>query len=1071
MSTPDASYDLKRLLAQAGWIRRLAANLIHDPGTADDVAQETLLAAMKESPEPKATRRGWLAGTVRNRAKARWRSEQRRAKRELAVGRKRGHAPSTADVAERVEAQRHLAQAILVLDDPIRSTIVRHYLDGISMAEIARQEGVASATVRSRHARGLVLLRRELDGRYDSDRNAWQKALSPFAATGGGAAVETVTVAALSVMEKVLIGGIVASLVACAFLLSHILRQPDASDTVVKRASEGLMDPTGQPVGLRGRGTKRGPFTVPDANMRRWQDMEKGSEDWWQSDVHGICVSGRVVDAEGQPIERAVVYRIPRWTRSSGDTNEDDGSDAGTISAPFTATDANGKFSFRSHELHGDLRLRFFASNYAVNEAKIEVEPGQDQDVGTIVLSPGGEVRGRVVDERGVPVEGADVTLELAIAATNALSPNWRRRHLLLDRFACFPSTAKTSGDGTFLLRGVGEDVVCVLAHARGRHSAFSELLEVVSGRTIDDVEVVLRPLGPKDAVRGIVRFEDGRAVRSVDVHAKVNYEYGRWNTTIYPDSSGAFELYLPKDAKATIQAKSNFRGFTSSTFVNLIGSPTVHDFVLRKVDTVRVNIDTTDGVQPNHVTVRCKSTEGSSNSYPRDGLDYVDAEIPDGVPFELIVDARGYQKVALGPYTRADVPDPLNVTLQGMGGVTGIVMANGKPFEGATVRLFRVFDDTEGATRLGFPLWANPMSSTHSTSTTMDGRFALSAEDQGAHIVRAEAEGFAPAESQRIEFTNETRVTDLKLSLDEGGSLRGHVRGNHGHGVRNVIVGISRGDGHPRTTRTDEHGAYTFSLLMPGRYEVRLVRRDIRSDEASMSMTSGPSPGERVIPWNVEVQHAKTAIHEITSTLPAAGHVHVRGRISMNGSPAVGCRLAVSRSVPIAFLFSMTLGDGPLAAGKADQKGMYDFELSHEGACFVYFLPVDLAHGVHRTFIAAEASSEDIEHDVSLSTGSLRVSIGKRYDRSNAILIVVAELGGGLRTVSGIGPIREGKAFMKSMIAGRYELLAVTKDSIEVMRMDQSRLFSQDVKNRIGIGSFEIVAGETTEIQIPAEK
>ena len=40
------------LLAQSGWVRSLARHLVRDPYRADDVAQETLLAALRAYHHP-----------------------------------------------------------------------------------------------------------------------------------------------------------------------------------------------------------------------------------------------------------------------------------------------------------------------------------------------------------------------------------------------------------------------------------------------------------------------------------------------------------------------------------------------------------------------------------------------------------------------------------------------------------------------------------------------------------------------------------------------------------------------------------------------------------------------------------------------------------------------------------------------------------------------------------------------------------------------------------------------------------------------------------------------------------
>ena len=58
--TPEA------LLAHAGWLRQLAASLVLDPGAADDVVQDTWLAALLHPPAADRPLEPWLARVARN---------------------------------------------------------------------------------------------------------------------------------------------------------------------------------------------------------------------------------------------------------------------------------------------------------------------------------------------------------------------------------------------------------------------------------------------------------------------------------------------------------------------------------------------------------------------------------------------------------------------------------------------------------------------------------------------------------------------------------------------------------------------------------------------------------------------------------------------------------------------------------------------------------------------------------------------------------------------------------------------------------------------------------------------
>ncbi|MSP15939.1 MAG: hypothetical protein EXR73_04895 [Myxococcales bacterium] len=65
-ATPSASFPPERLLAQAGWVRRLAGRLLANPDAADDLAQETLALALAAAPADPERSRGWLATIARH---------------------------------------------------------------------------------------------------------------------------------------------------------------------------------------------------------------------------------------------------------------------------------------------------------------------------------------------------------------------------------------------------------------------------------------------------------------------------------------------------------------------------------------------------------------------------------------------------------------------------------------------------------------------------------------------------------------------------------------------------------------------------------------------------------------------------------------------------------------------------------------------------------------------------------------------------------------------------------------------------------------------------------------------
>ena len=183
--------ELERLLTHQDWLRSLARKLVGDSQTAEDLVQETWMAAMKSPPDPTRPARPWLAGVVRRLASMRARGEGRRTRRqnEVAVA---DVLPSTADLVEEVDTQRRLVGEVLQLSEPYRTTVMLRYFNNLSSAEIARHQDVPAGTVRWRLKRGLDELRERLDDSFGS-RETWSLALLPLAKFGVGTGAATVS--------------------------------------------------------------------------------------------------------------------------------------------------------------------------------------------------------------------------------------------------------------------------------------------------------------------------------------------------------------------------------------------------------------------------------------------------------------------------------------------------------------------------------------------------------------------------------------------------------------------------------------------------------------------------------------------------------------------------------------------------------------------------------------------------------------------------------------------------------------------------------------------------------------
>jgi RNA polymerase sigma-70 factor (ECF subfamily) len=201
----DAQVRVEALLAHRAWLHALSRRLV-GPGLADDLVQETWLAALRRPPDPARGSRPWLA-TVARRLARRLRARAE----EPGAPDPPDPRPSTDELLARVELESELAREVARLAEPFRRTVLLRYHAGLSAAEIARREGVPAGTVRWRLKRGLDLLRARLDARF-GDRRAWGSALAPLAAlagapAGGVAAASWGKVALVATLAVVAAGG------------------------------------------------------------------------------------------------------------------------------------------------------------------------------------------------------------------------------------------------------------------------------------------------------------------------------------------------------------------------------------------------------------------------------------------------------------------------------------------------------------------------------------------------------------------------------------------------------------------------------------------------------------------------------------------------------------------------------------------------------------------------------------------------------------------------------------------------------------------------------------------------
>jgi len=186
MRVDSPSLPLAELLRESGWTRRLARGLTGNDAAADDVLQDTWLAALRHPPDTRQPLRSWLGTVVRNHV---FNQTRERVRRQLREAHADGHErPATAeDLLGGSQIHRILVELVEQLPPSYRRIVLLAYFDGLSSAAIATRENVPASTVRGRLRTALDLLREGLDGRLGG-RRAWMLPALEFTRRAPGAA-------------------------------------------------------------------------------------------------------------------------------------------------------------------------------------------------------------------------------------------------------------------------------------------------------------------------------------------------------------------------------------------------------------------------------------------------------------------------------------------------------------------------------------------------------------------------------------------------------------------------------------------------------------------------------------------------------------------------------------------------------------------------------------------------------------------------------------------------------------------------------------------------------------------
>jgi len=463
---PDA------VLRELDGMRALARALVHDDAQADDLLQDAAVAALEHPPAADTPVRPWLVRVLRNRRLMDVRARSRRTARELASADVLAHEHGAAapDAIDRARAFEKLAAALVALDEPFRTTVIRRYLDGETAADIARALGVPAGTVRWRLQAGLARLRAALD----ETQPRWQRAFAPLA---GVSLVKT--------KSSILVISLILLLLGAAALVLVLQGREAAAPTNAPGA--------GSAPGVAAR--------VPPRTSMPPPPTPPASE---PSAGQGRATIELVRGAPG-----AVTGRVINW--STGD---------GVGGAELTFTGDGGAVTVRSRddgafELAPGAPGRFtlaaiskdgfmpYAPELLHSTVQVEVTAERAVRGITVFLFPALDYFGRVVDAGGKPVAGARVRLlgtPTGEQVIEKLATEWT-----------------TDPDGRFTFHAPDE---AVFEATRGKARGFARLDEAVA--ITKQLVITLGDAPARDAtITGRVVDSTGKPVADVLVRAE----------------------------------------------------------------------------------------------------------------------------------------------------------------------------------------------------------------------------------------------------------------------------------------------------------------------------------------------------------------------------------------------------------------------------------------------------------------------------------------------------------------------------------------------------------------------
>lgn len=828
-SAATAEERLSQLQEHSDFISRLAYALVRDASTADDLIQETWVAALKDR-APLRSPRAWFATLLRNIARQQHRSDRRRRRREASrIDERQPEQPD--EISERFDTSRRLAEQVSRLEDPYRRTVLQHYFDGISLADIARQEDVPSATVRWRLRRALEQLRALLDAEHDGERRTWCLAMVPLAIRGSKRARFGASLLAAAGLVICVGGAGVWGFGLWNGGTAPGQPEPESEQKVAQAPADvesARQDPapivpgpdSSESSASLGESTAEAPpieSAEPEAPIGRSAGIDGVFVDSQGEPIAGVRLTP--TDLGSGPFVQMLVNNLfpDRPSATDGTFQIDVSVGPGVMKriASLTGASIDSRVSLGFRAEHEDFEATDFT---------LILVDGERTDFGRKMLFRPTHVEGRVVGEDGLPIAGAKVAITTppfpaSRASARSSGP----------RYAEF--RGGTDAEGRF--RVIAPRGLVRVWAGSDRHSYGWRHARVEEGGVVDigNLKLELRPTEEESgnySLFGVVLTPTGEPVPN----ASLSMRSSASNITMFADDRGEFVLpCIDRENEAdpvSIWAVDQARRW--GTRVVTWDDPvegTRLEVILNEPESIRIQVNgpTPAELEQAQVTWEARGWPVFGKRVPGTA-DVFEIERPVlGLPVHIKVE--GYVGAKIEAVAGEPFPDESQIQLYPRRGVSGQILSDGEPVVGADLILHRVGPGLRGLVN-GFFTQYSPRWGRFDRQTDADGRFELYPEEAGRYVVLAVADGYASTLSEEIEFRFEEAPEPVTLTLTQGGVVEGRVTAlDSATPIIGTVVGLNSFDGRPRTVRVGADGRFRFDNLRPGGWTIS-IRQEV---------------------------------------------------------------------------------------------------------------------------------------------------------------------------------------------------------------------------------------------------